>query len=195
MHLRRHLNEPRSARVHGCVPTEDRFIIELRSDTDALANMPDFDELFHSEHDRLYHALFFITGDSSEAEDLVQEAFLKLWERRDRLASLDDPVAYLFRVALNGFRTKLRRARTAARALVPVVEPRDPFDEIDLREDVAKLLGGLPQRQRAALVLTEIFDYGSDDAGRILGVKPTTVRVLASQGRAALRLEPRGGPA
>ena len=49
------------------------------------------------------------------------------------------------------------------------------------------MLLGLPPRQRAALVLTEIFGYSSEQAARIRGVRPTTVRVLASQGRAALR--------
>jgi DNA-directed RNA polymerase specialized sigma24 family protein len=45
----------------------------------------------------------------------------------------------------------------------------------------------LPPRQRAALVLTEIFGYRSDQAAEILGIRPSTVRALASQGRAALR--------
>lgn len=43
----------------------------------------------------------------------------------------------------------------------------------------------LPQRQRAALLLTEIFDYSSEQAAKILGIRPTTVRALDSQGRAA----------
>jgi DNA-directed RNA polymerase specialized sigma24 family protein len=64
---------------------------------------------------------------------------------------------------------------------------RDPFDDIELRDDVRRMLLGLPPRQRAALALTEIFGYSSERAARILGVRPTTVRVLASQGRATLR--------
>ena len=67
--------------------------------------------------------------------------------------------------------------------------PTDPFDEIELREDVRRLLLGLPPRQRAALVLTEIFGYPSDEAGAVLGIAATTVRVLASKGRAALRAD------
>jgi DNA-directed RNA polymerase specialized sigma24 family protein len=49
------------------------------------------------------------------------------------------------------------------------------------------MLLGLTPRQRAALVLTEIFDFSSEQAAGILGIRPATVRVLASQGRAALR--------
>ena len=50
----------------------------------------------------------------------MHEAFLKLWKRWDRIESIDDPVAYLFRTALNGFRMRVRRTRVAARRLMPV---------------------------------------------------------------------------
>jgi RNA polymerase sigma factor (sigma-70 family) len=117
----------------------------------------------------------------------MQDAFLQLWERWDRLDKIDDPVAYLFRSALNGFRMRLRRTRMAARRLMPVASARDPFDDVNVREDVRRMLRGLPSRQRAAIVLTEVFDYSSEQAARIMRIRPSTVRALASQGRAALR--------
>jgi DNA-directed RNA polymerase specialized sigma24 family protein len=49
------------------------------------------------------------------------------------------------------------------------------------------MLRGISPRQRTAIVLTDIFGYSSEQAARIMGIRPTTVRVLASQGRAALR--------
>jgi RNA polymerase sigma-70 factor (ECF subfamily) len=67
--------------------------------------------------------------------------------------------------------------------------PSDPFDEVNLREDVRKMLLSLAPRQRAALVLLDMYGYGSDAAARIMGVRPSTVRALASQGRAVLRKE------
>lgn len=150
-------------------------------------NPPSFDALFLDEHDRLYRALYFITGSREDAEELMQDAFLKLWEHWDAIAGIDDPVAWLFRVSLNGFRMRVRRAGVAARRVVPIPVQRDPYDDIELHEDIRRMLLGLPPRQRAALVLTEIFDYSSEQAAQILGIRPTTVRVLASQGRAALR--------
>ena len=173
-------------RIHGGVQAEEN-VVELRPGAEAPETPASFDDLFLDLHDRLYRALFFVTGSAHDAEELTQDAFLKLWERWDRIDSIEDPTAYLFRVAMNGFRMRTRRTRLAARKLIPVGDPGDPFDEIDLREDVRKMLLGLPPRQRAALVLTEIFGYGSEQAAQILGIKPTTVRVLASQGRAALR--------
>jgi RNA polymerase sigma-70 factor (ECF subfamily) len=147
----------------------------------------DFDELFLDVHDRLYRALYFVTGNSHDAEELMQDAFLKLWERWDSTEKIEDPTAYLFRAALNGFRMRARRARVAARSVLPVQRPVDEFEEIDLQQDVRRMLLGLPVRQRGALVLTDIFGYSSEQAAWILGIKPTSVRVLASRGRTTLR--------
>ena len=52
----------------------------------------------------------------------------------------------------------------------------DPFDEIDLREDVRRMLLDLAPRQRAALVLLDLYGYDSGEAARILGIRPSTVR-------------------
>jgi RNA polymerase sigma factor (sigma-70 family) len=162
-------------------------VVELGRGREAPLHPPSFDELFIEQHDRLYRALYFVTGSRGDAEELMQDAFLKLWERWDTIRDIDDPVAWLFRVSLNSFRMRVRRAGVAARKLMPIPTQRDPYDDIELREDIRTMLLGLPPRQRAALVLTEIFDYSSEQAARILGIRPSTVRVLASQGRAALR--------
>jgi RNA polymerase sigma factor (sigma-70 family) len=122
----------------------------------------------------------------------MQEAFLKLWERWDRIDTIDDPRAYLFRVALNGTRMRARAARRAAMRTVPLGVVRDPYDDVDIREDVRRMLLQVTPRQRAALVLLDLYGYGSEDAGRIMGIRPSTVRALATQGRAVLRLT--GGP-
>src|SRR5688572_6937195 len=180
------LNDGPASRIHGPVQAEAN-VIELNPEPEAPVAPQSFEQLFLDVHDRLYRALYFITGSSADAEELMQDAFLKLWERWDRIDRIDDPVAYLFRSALNGFRMRLRRTRTAARRLVPVASTRDPFDDVNVREDVRRMLRGLPPRQRAAIVLTEIFGYSSEQAAQILRIRPSTVRVLASQGRAALR--------
>jgi RNA polymerase sigma factor (sigma-70 family) len=146
-----------------------------------------FDDFFIDQHERLYRALYFVTGSRQDAEELMQDAFLKLWERWDRIGEIDDAVGYLFRVALNGFRMRARRARTAARHLTTVGTTPDPFDDVDLKEDLRRLLLQLTPRQRAAVVLTDVYGYSSEQAGQMMGIRPTTVRVLASQGRAALR--------
>jgi RNA polymerase sigma-70 factor, ECF subfamily len=154
---------------------------------ESAAATPDFATFFAEEHPRVFKALFFVVGNRADAAELAQDAFLKLWERWDSVGQLDDPTAYVFRVALNGFRMRARSARRAARRLVVSERAVDPFDEVAIREDVRQMLRSLAPRQRAALVLLDLYGYGSEDAARILGVRPSTVRALASQGRAVLR--------
>ena len=147
----------------------------------------DFATFFADEHRGLYKLLYFVTGNRADAAELMQDAFLKLWERWDSIHRIEDPAAYLVRVALNGSRMRARAARRAARRLVAFAPPPDPFDEVNLREDVREMLLDLSPRQRAALVLLDMYGYGSKEAARIMGVRPSTVRALASQGRAVLR--------
>ena len=146
-----------------------------------------FEAFFDQEHERLFRALYFVTASREDAEELMQDAFLKLWERWDTIDQISDPTAYLFRIALNSFRSRVRRARVAARHVVAADTAQDPFEEVEVREDVRLLMASLTPRQRAALLLTDVYGYSSDHAARIMGVRATTVRVLASQGRAAIR--------
>ena len=119
-------------------------VVKLDREREAPADPTSFEELFLDVHDRLYRALYFVTGSSADAEELMQDAFLKLWERWDRLDTIEDPVAYLFRVALNGVRMRARRARMAARKIAPTAGSRDPFDDVNVREDVRRMLRGIP---------------------------------------------------
>lgn len=146
-----------------------------------------FDTFFEEEHERLFKALYFVTGDRHDAEDLMQEAFLRLWERWDEIGRIEDLTGYLFRSALNGFRMRRRRAAMAVRKVVPVLERRDVFLDAEMRADVRQLLLEVTPRQRAALLLVDLFGYPAEQAAHILRVRPSTVRVLASKGRRALR--------
>jgi RNA polymerase sigma-70 factor, ECF subfamily len=148
-----------------------------------------FDTFFEEQRDRLFKALYFVTGNREDAEELTQDAFLRLWERWDNIDRIDDPTAYLFRVALNGFRMRRRRAATAIRKLVPVAETSDAFVEAEMRADVRQLLLEVTPRQRAALLLVDLHGYSPEQAASILRVRPSTVRALTTQGRRALRAE------
>jgi RNA polymerase sigma-70 factor (ECF subfamily) len=156
------------------------FPIEL---VDAWAR---FETFVEEEHERLYKALYFVTGSREDAEDLSQEAFMALWERWNT-HEIEDPTGYLFRVALNGFRMRRRRAALALRKVIPIPEGRDEFLDAEMRADVRRLLLGLTPRQRAALLLVDLLGYRSEQAARILRVRPSTVRNLVSQGRRALK--------
>jgi DNA-directed RNA polymerase specialized sigma24 family protein len=63
----------------------------------------------------------------------------------------------------------------------------DEFERSDTKSAVMQALESLAPRQRAALVLTDLLGFSSEDSGELLSVQPGTVRTLASQGRAAVR--------
>src|SRR5512134_1605973 len=116
--------------------------------TEPLVDRADFDVFVHEEHDRLFKALYFVSGNREDAEDLAQDAFLKLWERWDTIDRIDDPTAYLFRVALNGFRMRRRRVAMAVRKQLPALDARDAFVDAEMRTDVRALLLDISPRQR-----------------------------------------------
>ena len=147
---------------------------------------PSFESFFEAEGDRLYGAMCVVTRNSSEAEELTEDAFVRVWERWDRVRELDDPVGYLYRTAMNGFRMSLRR-RAVKRRLGLDRAQGDPFEAADARDAIARALAKLTPRQRAAVVLTELLGYPSEEAAGLLKIKPVTVRVLASQAHAAMR--------
>jgi RNA polymerase sigma-70 factor (ECF subfamily) len=146
-----------------------------------------FGDFFEAQHARLYGTLCLVTADAAEAEDVMQEAFLKVWERWDRVAEHPDPPGYLYRTAFNLYRSRIRRAVRAARRALSSPEPADPIAGVDDREALLAALKTLPRRQRAAVVMLDLLDFSSEEAGRLLGIRPVTARVLASQARASLR--------
>jgi RNA polymerase sigma-70 factor (ECF subfamily) len=152
----------------------------------SLERARDFENLVEAEHSGLYGALCLITRDRFEAEDVMQEAFLKVWERWDRVRDMDDPTGYLYRTALNLYRKRLRRASLAIRRAMRLAPARDELAEVEARDAVARALAELTPRQRMGVVLVDLLDLSSEDAGRAMGIRAATVRVLVSQGRAAL---------
>jgi RNA polymerase sigma-70 factor, ECF subfamily len=145
-----------------------------------------FERLFTQEGDRLFSSLWLMTRDSHEAEEVAQDAFVKVWERWERRGAPDDPTAYLFRTAMNILRNRRRRAAVAVRHAVSRADPGDGLEAVETRDVVMRALGALTPSQRAALVLMDLLDMSSEEAARALGVRPSTVRVLAARGRATL---------
>jgi RNA polymerase sigma-70 factor (ECF subfamily) len=146
-----------------------------------------FDAFYEDEHDRLFRALCVITGSRAEAEDLTQEAFTRVLERWDRVATMDEPVGYLHRTAMNLFRSQYRRLRRLRRRSLDPGSTPDVFGSIEDRDVAVQALATLTPRQRAALVLTEGLDYSGEDAARLMGIRTSTVYALTHQARAALQ--------
>jgi DNA-directed RNA polymerase specialized sigma24 family protein len=109
-----------------------------------------FEDFFRGQTQSLFAHLCLITGNRAEAEELAQDAFLKVWERWDRVADMEEPTGYLYRTAMNLFRKRYRRAVLALRKTVSEELRRDEFATVEDRSIVARALVGLAPRQRAA---------------------------------------------
>jgi RNA polymerase sigma factor (sigma-70 family) len=159
-------------------------VVESRPGTTPAART--FGAFFGAEHARLKRAMFVVTGHDDEAEEVVQSAFVKLWERWGRVRNVEDPTAYLYRTAMNEFRSVRRRAARRLRG-TPALEYVQSSPDVEARLSVASAVRALPERQRAAIVLVEYLEFSSEQAASILGIKASTVRNLAAQARANLK--------
>lgn len=147
-----------------------------------------FERFFEDEYARLARALFLVTGDPGESEELAQEALVRVYERWDRVGGLESPTGYLYRTALNLHRSRLRRLAAAARRLVAPAPPSpDPAAVAEARDELGRALDALPRAQREAVVLVDWLGMDAAEAGRVLGIEAVSVRVRLSRARAALR--------
>lgn len=146
-----------------------------------------FESLFAAERDTLFKTLWLVTRNRFEAEELTQEAFVRVLERWDRISALEDPRAYLYRTAMNAFRTSYRRALLAARRTMGIVPADDAMAQVDERDAAVRALARLSARQRAAVVLTDMLGFPSEEAARMLGIRASTLRVHASRAHAILK--------
>jgi len=148
-----------------------------------------FEAFFEAWHLPLYRALWLVARDRHEAEEVMQDAFVRVWERWDRVAAMERPEAYLFRTAMNLHRSRVRRALAALRRTIGTQPSDDAIATVEERDAIVRAMGRLTQAQRAAVVLVDLVGMPSAEAARALGVRPSTVRVLAARGRAVLREE------
>jgi RNA polymerase sigma-70 factor, ECF subfamily len=152
-----------------------------------VAEPGDFEAFFEDHRSKVFGAMCLVTGNQQEAEEITQDAFLRLWERWDRVARLEDPTGFLFKTAMNVFRNRLRRASVAARKSLGIADDGDDLAAIEDRDEAIRLMRPLTAHQRAALVLTAYLGYSSEEAAKVLGVRASTVRSLATKARAMAR--------
>jgi len=147
-----------------------------------------FEEFYESNFRRVFTGLCLVTGDRHEAEEIAQESFLRVFERWARVGALEDPTGYVFRVSMNVFRSRYRRAALAVRrALSLAPHETDDLEAVETHDEVIRLLRTLSPPQRAAVVLTAILDFTAEDAGKMLGIATSSVRSLTTRARAEMK--------
>jgi RNA polymerase sigma factor (sigma-70 family) len=147
----------------------------------------DFESFFRAEYRSLCQALVLLVGDAFEAEEIAQETMTRVLERWDRVGAMDSPAGYAYRTALNLQRKRIRRLAVRARRRFAPVPVADIGPAASDRHDVRRALQELPVGLRAALILVDWLDMDSEQAGRVLEIKPGSVRVRLHRARSALR--------
>lgn len=140
----------------------------------------DWEELVTQQENRLYRTALAILGHPQEAEDAVQDAFVRYLEKAP--AQLEYPGAWLMRVLVNGCKSRLRlkwRQTLPMTDQIPVPGPEE-------RQEVEELFA-LPPQDRAVLHLFYYEGYSTQEIAQITGVRPGTVRARLSRARQKLR--------
>jgi RNA polymerase sigma-70 factor (sigma-E family) len=150
------------------------------------------------EHPSLLRAAFLLTGDRTSAQDLAQEAAVRVVMQWRKVEKADSPQAYARKIMLNVFLGGRRRAWNAEE---PHSEPpaqatgSAPYESVDQRDALRRALVALPPRQRAAVVLRHWEDRSEAETATLLGCSVGNVKSLTSRGLAQLRATVTGGEA
>lgn len=138
----------------------------------------------------LLRTAVLLTGSRHTAEDLVQDTLAHLFPRWGTVAAAEVPLAYVRRSLTNRY---ISSRRAPASRDVSMWDLPDGWDGTDVSETVAdrreiwRLLGGLPARQRAAVVLRYFHDLPDEQIADVMGCRPVTVRSLVSRGVLRMR--------
>ena len=169
------------------------------TDTSASADAL-VEELFAQEGTSLVRLARFFCDDLNAAEDLVQEAFIRLHRSADSIRDAARAPAFLRSIVINLARDHNRRGLMSLRHRSTNAEPRPPEPEPadgaiahEQTDAVLEALRSLPERQRACLVLRYYEELGVAEVAETLGISPNSVKTHCRRGLASLeeRLEER----
>jgi RNA polymerase sigma-70 factor (ECF subfamily) len=152
---------------------------------------------------RLYQLALRMTGNADEAEDVVQEGFIKACNQIDRFEGRSGLGSWLYRIVLNTALMHLRQQKAgdlhrmppAAEDMVPAVEmvpdgaddPGDQLLAVELRAQIDAAIVALPAALRTAFVLRDLEGLSTAEAARALGISEAALKVRLHRARLALR--------
>lgn len=146
----------------------------------------EFDRLYHAAAPRLIGQVSAMCGSRSEAEDVVQEAFIRAWQHREGIDADRAPEAWVRTTAMRLAVSRWRKSKNAVTAWTrrgdhQEHEQAEPFDPA-----LVAALNRLPSPQREAIVLFHLADLSISQISHELDVPDGTVKARLSRGRATL---------
>lgn len=159
-----------------------------------------FDELYAAYKTPLYNYIYRLVGDREQADDLLQETFVKVYRALDKVPDGDGRTPWLYRIATNTCYDALRRRRLIAwlpwskgGVAEPACDEGNPGERYAAGEEIHDALRQLPPTLRAPLLLHAVQGLDYDDIARTLGISRAAVKMRISRARAAFRAAYRQG--
>ncbi len=140
-------------------------------------------------HPKLYRVAFALLGNVNDAEDVVQDAYLKLWEKRKELHSIETPEAYAVSLLKNLCLDKIRSAKVRSTVNLALedslltTESATTYEHTEHLALAQKLIAQLPSKQQQALRLRAIDDCSLSEIEQIMGMSNVNIRQLISRAR------------
>jgi len=156
----------------------------------------DFDALVNAHSAEIHAYLWRLLRDPADADDCLQETFLRAFKARGRARDHANPRAWLYRIATNTARThQRRRARDLARtaslepelAAAPGFGPAEQAAQGETLRAIARAVDALPAQQRAALILRKYQELGYDQVAAALQCTEAAARANVYQALSKLR--------
>lgn len=145
-----------------------------------------FDAFYHASFSRLVGQTYAVCGNLAEAQDCVQEAFVRAWDRRRQLDQARSPEAWVRTVAHRLAISRWRKARRAFRQPDRAVEVRPSNEPSPDKVALQRALAELPTEQRRVLVLHYMVDLPIAEIADEVGAPVGTIKARLSRGRTAL---------
>lgn len=152
-----------------------------------------FKEKYIPYHQKLYRVAYRLLEDACDAEDVVQEAYIKLWNKRDELIRVENSEAYcvilLRNLCLDFLRTKKKHLFQSTEDTVISDQQvlSDEIETIDEIKHIETIIDLLPEQQRKIIKLRHFDDYSNEEIEEIMGLTSVNVRVLMSRARKKIR--------
>ena len=154
-----------------------------------------FKRKFLSFHPKLFLIAYALVENKADAEDILQDAYFKLWNKRDELPDIENPEAFCVTLVKNLSLDFLRSPRANRReeeiesvfTLATDSSPEKELETKDKEQQIRQLINRLPENQRQVLRLRGIDDCSMDEIEQITGLNAVNVRVLLSRARKVIR--------
>ena len=155
-------------------------------------NKTEFLSAFLPKKNQWYRYAIWFLKDSWEAEEVIQDMYIKLWDHRKELKTFSKIDAYAFRMLKNLCIDRLRKSKinmvSIDHAVIENYETSD-LEIVDFQELVSEIVSRLPEQQRLILQLRNVEGHSIDEIADVLDVKRNTVEVNLSRARKKVRKE------